>query len=162
MDRRFLRQMGHHVVECESGEAALNAFPSKDFGMILSDIRMPGISGIELLQTLAGQPVKPETDIVLFTGHGDMETAITALRSGAYDYLLKPINMEELAVLTDRIAEHQTLLRENKRLTSNFDSEVHTATAETRKELSELKSMMAKSVGLGNIGVFFRLHAQNC
>jgi DNA-binding NtrC family response regulator len=151
---RFLRQMGHQVVECESGEAALNAFPSKDFGMILSDIRMPGISGIELLQTLAGQPVKPETDIVLFTGHGDMETAITALRSGAYDYLLKPINMEELAVLTDRIAEHQTLLRENKRLTSNFDSEVHTATAETRKELSELKSMMAKSVGLGNIGVF--------
>ncbi len=151
---RFLRQMGHQVVECETGEDALTVFPNKDFGMVLSDIRMPGISGIELLQTLFNRPVKPETDIVLFTGHGDMETAITALRSGAYDYLLKPINMEELAVLTERIAEHQTLLRENKRLTSNFESEVNTATAETRKELSELKTIMARSVGLGNIGIF--------
>jgi len=151
---RFLRQMGHQVVECETGEDALDTFPSKDFGMILSDIRMPGISGIELLQTISAKPGKPETDIVLFTGHGDMETAITALRAGAYDYLLKPINMEELAVLTERIAEHQTLLRENKRLTINFESEVNTATAETRKELSELKTRMTTSIGLGNIGVF--------
>lgn len=151
---RFLQQLGHHVVECESGESALDAFPTKDFGMILSDIRMPGISGIELLQTIYRNPGKPETDIVLFTGHGDMETAITALRSGAYDYLLKPINLEELAVLTERIAEHQALLRENKRLTNNFEREVKTATAETRKELSDLKSMMAKSVGLANIGIF--------
>lgn len=151
---RFLQQLGHQVVECENGEIALETFPTKDFGMILSDIRMPGISGIELLQTIYNNSSKPDTDIVLFTGHGDMETAITALRSGAYDYLLKPINLEELAVLTERIAEHQALLRENKRLTSNFESEVNTATAETRKELSELKTMMAKSIGLGNIGIF--------
>jgi len=151
---RFLRQMGHHVVECENGEDALDTFPSKDFGMVLSDIRMPGISGIELLQAISTKPGKPETDIVLFTGHGDMETAITALRAGAYDYLLKPINMEELAVLTERIAEHQALLRENKRLTTNFESEVKTATAETRKELSELKTRMTTAIGLGNIGVF--------
>lgn len=150
----FLRQLGHQVIEAGNGEEALSLYQSKDFGMVLSDIKMPGLDGIELLQTITSLSESPGADIVLFTGHGDMETAITALRSGAYDYLLKPINMEELAALTGRIAEHQSLVQENKRLTINFDSEVRTATAETQRELSELKNLVAQSVGLGQIGIF--------
>lgn len=150
----FLRQLGHHVFECSNGEEALKTFGTRDFGMVLSDIKMPRMTGIELLQKISTMPAKPATDIVLFTGHGDMDSAITALRAGAYDYLLKPINIEELAVLTERIAEHQNLLQENKRLTNNFDNEVKTATAETQRELSSLKTIVAKSIGLGNVGVF--------
>ncbi|HWR31589.1 MAG TPA: sigma-54 dependent transcriptional regulator, partial [Negativicutes bacterium] len=84
----------------------------------------------------------------------DMETAIQALRAGAYDYLLKPINVEELAMITDRIAEHQSLLRENKVLTERFSDEVQAATEETRRELSRLKRVLVQAIGLDNIGVF--------
>ncbi|WP_371374248.1 sigma-54-dependent transcriptional regulator [Sporomusa aerivorans] len=150
----FLRQLGHHVLECANGEEALTAFKTMDFGMILSDIKMPKMSGLELLKTISAMPSRPNADIVLFTGHGDMESAIHALRAGAYDYLLKPINMDELAVLTERIAEHQNLLRENRRLSNHFDSEVKAATEETQRELSQLKTIMAKQFGIGNIGVF--------
>jgi len=150
----FLRRLGHQIFECWNGEEAFAMFLTLDFGMVLSDIKMPRMSGIELLQAITALPSSPKADVVLFTGHGDVELAITALRAGAYDYLLKPINMEELAVLTEKIAEHQSLLRENQRLTMHFDTEVKAATAEVHRELSQLKSIVAKSIGLGNVGVF--------
>jgi DNA-binding NtrC family response regulator len=150
----FLREMGHQVTECGSGEEALQEFSRRDFPMVLSDIRMPGMSGLDLLQRLVTQQPEGSVDIVLFTGFGDMETAIEALRMGAYDYLLKPININELAVITERIAEHQTLRRENRILTQQFHKKVEEATEETRKELSRLKQATARAMGLGDIGIF--------
>jgi len=76
------------------------------------------------------------------------------LRLGAYDYLLKPINVSELAAITDRIAEHQSLLRENKVLTEQFSIEVRVATEDTRQELSRLKQRLRQTNGLDNIGIF--------
>jgi two-component system, NtrC family, response regulator AtoC len=90
----------------------------------------------------------------LFTGHGDMATAIEALRSGAYDYLLKPINVAELAVITDRIAEHQSLLRENRVLNTRFTDEVQAATEEARQEVSRLRQLVSHYIGIDNVGVF--------
>jgi len=150
----FLSQLGHHVVECDNGHDGLGIFKGSQFHMVLSDIKMPRMSGIDLLQKLSALPNRADFDVVLFTGHGDMNTAIEALRAGAYDYLLKPISVEELAVITDRIAERQVLLRENKILTEKFEDEVRAATEETRQELSRLKKVLRQSVGLGNIGVF--------
>lgn len=150
----FLSQLGHYVVECDNGHDGLGIFKGSQFHMVLSDIKMPRMSGIDLLQKLSALPNRADFDVVLFTGHGDMNTAIEALRAGAYDYLLKPISVEELAVLTDRIAERQVLLRENRILTEKFEDEVRAATEETRQELSRLKKVLCQSVGLGNIGVF--------
>lgn len=150
----FLREMGHEVTECGTGEEALKLFAVQDFSMVLSDIQMPGMSGLELLQKLLKQAPAGNVDIVLFTGFGDMETAIEALRAGAYDYLLKPVNIDELVAVTERIAEHQTLRRENKVLTEQFQEQVEEATAQTRQELYRLKQRVAASVGLGEIGVF--------
>lgn len=150
---KFLWELGHHVTECCDGEEALAAYTAGDFPMVLSDIKMPGLSGIELLNRIRALPGK-KTDVVLFTGHGDMTTAIQALRAGAYDYLLKPIKVEELAAITDRIAEHQALLRENKALTERFGDEVQAATEETRQELSRLKQALSQVTGLENIGFF--------
>jgi DNA-binding NtrC family response regulator len=121
--------------------------------MVLSDIKMPKLSGIELLRRIVSLPGH-KTDVVLFTGHGDMGTAIEALRAGAYDYLLKPINVAELAAITNRIAEHQSLLRENKVLTERFSDEVQAATEDTRQELNRLKQRLRQEHGLDNIGVF--------
>jgi len=150
---QFLLQMGHQVIECRDGQEALDQYMVGDFPMVLSDIKMPKLSGIELLRRIEIVPGN-RADVVLFTGHGDMETAIEALRSGAYDYLLKPINVSELAAITDRIAEHQSLIRENKVLTEQFTSEVHAATEDTRQELSRLKEKFKQTNGLDNIGIF--------
>jgi DNA-binding NtrC family response regulator len=151
---KILRELGHHVAESDNGVDALVLFKAGEFHMVLSDIRMPGMSGIELLRKLSYLPAGREADVVLFTGYGDMESAIEALRAGAYDYMLKPINVEELAVVTGRVAEHQALRRENRILTENFDGEVKAAIEETERELSSLKKAYAMIVGPGEIGIF--------
>ena len=156
---KFLWEMGHHVTECCDGEEAFAAYTAGNFPMVLSDIKMPKLSGIELLSRITALPGK-NADVVLYTGHGDMNTAIQALRAGAYDYLLKPINVEELATITERIAEHQALLQENKVLTERFSDEVQAATEETRQEVSRLKRALSQAAGLDNIG-FFSKQMQN-
>jgi DNA-binding NtrC family response regulator len=150
----FLRELGHQVTAASDGYEALAAYAAGDFPMVLSDIKMPGMSGIELLRLLKARNEERTCDVVLFTGHGDMATAIEALRAGAYDYLLKPISVAELAAITDRIAEHQALLRENLTLTRHFSDQVQAATEETRRELTRLKKMASRAAGLDNIAFF--------
>ena len=75
------------------------------------------------------------------------------MRAGVYDYLEKPVNVEELAAVIERIAEHQALLRENKNLTEHFRDEVRAATEETQRELAQVKQLVAESI-IGPIGVF--------
>lgn len=150
---KFLRELGHRVVECDNGHDAIKLL-NDSFHMVMSDIKMPRMSGIELLRKLKSSPYGRDVDVVLFTGHGDMESAIDSLRAGAYDYLLKPVNVRELALITDRSAEQQALRRENRILTEKFEVKVREATAETEKELSRIKKAYAQSVGLGKIGVF--------
>lgn len=152
--RKFLRRQGYEVTECSNGEEALAAYAEENFPMILTDIKMPGITGIDLLKRIKELPSGSYTDIVLFTGHGSMESAIEALRMGAFDYLLKPINIQELSIIAEKVAEHQGLLRENRRLTDHFDQEVQAATQETTKEISRLRQLVAQSEGIGKIGVF--------
>lgn len=151
---RFLVKLGHNVVEAENGQIALNKLVSADFPMVLSDIKMPEMDGIELLQSIARSSGEHRPSVVLFTGYGDMESAIAALRAGAYDYLTKPINVEELAIITERIAEYQYLVRENKVLNERFEDKLKAATEETQRELVRLREVVARSAGLKNIGFF--------
>ena len=120
----FLRDIGHAVAECPNGEAALAAFNTQKFQIVLTDIRMPGMSGIDLLRSIHGLPNGQDVSIILITGYADLKTAVEAMRCGAYDYLQKPIKLEELTIAIERTAEHQALRRENKFLTSKFESAV--------------------------------------
>lgn len=136
----FLRELGHQVTECANGAEAYQVFSMGQFAMILSDIKMPRMSGLELLQRVSAHPLGREVAVVLFTGHGELQSAIAALRAGAYDYLLKPINVEELAVITERIAEYQALRQENRSL--NEETQV------AKQEIKKLRQTLAQSVGL--------------
>ncbi|MBP2634852.1 MAG: sigma-54 factor interaction protein [Firmicutes bacterium] len=149
----FLREQEHMVTECDNATEALAMWKQADYPFVLSDIQMPGMSGIELAKAITEQPDSWRTDVVLFTGFGDMKTAVAALRAGAYDYLLKPVDAQELAAIALRVSEHQALLRENKELTEHFDDKLQSATQNTELELNRMRKMMAETV-IGNVGIF--------
>jgi DNA-binding NtrC family response regulator len=103
----------------DGGKAAALAL-QQSFDLCLSDIRMPETSGIELLRRLAA--TSPETMVMLMTAHGELDTAVEALRLGAVDYLLKPFRHEELIVKVQRLAEHRRLVLENRNLRRAVDA----------------------------------------
>jgi len=146
------RLLGHRIIQCDDGLQALECYRSQTFPMVLTDIRMPRLDGIELLRRIKDLPEGGRTDVVLITAHGDMSTAIAALRAGAYDYLQKPIEIEELVAVIDRVAEHQTLLRENRVLTEHFEEKVAEVVRQTTDYLKQ--TCLCEVAGLGQIGVF--------
>lgn len=145
---RFLRLHGHTVTECTSGEEALQVYEEGTFEMVLSDIRMGGMTGIDLVAAIRARQQEPQADLVLYTGHVDVSLAIAALRAGAFDYLTKPINVQELHAVLQRVAEHQALLQENRMLTQHFDEKVREATADVRRQLEQLKELVADRAGI--------------
>ena len=111
----FLSKQGYTVKTAESGEKALAIYEHECFEIALLDQKMPGMDGLELLSRL--KALDPELQVILITAHGTVETAVTAMRSGAYHYITKPItNLDELLELISRAAEKHFLLRENKLL----------------------------------------------
>src|ERR1041384_5325138 len=110
----FLRGRGHHVVCVGDGRAALHAARSEAFDVALVDIVMPEMDGLETLKHLRTEADPPE--VIIITGNGTVETAITAMKLGAYDYMAKPYRMAEIDVLVRRAWEKHQLARENKYL----------------------------------------------
>lgn len=152
--QQFMERLGHQVTVARDGKEALELFFINKYHMVLSDIRMPRLSGIKLLQSIQNLGQGSMTLVVLFTAHSDVSTAIDALRAGAYDYLIKPINIRELVALLNRAEEYNAIKLENEFLTNKFESAVQAATEQTREELSQLKKAYLQSVGLDQMGVF--------
>jgi len=150
----FLNKLGHEVLEARDGNHAMELFAGEPIDLVLSDIRMPGCTGTELLHQIRSHPSKSDTLVVLFTAYSDVSTAVEALRAGAYHYLIKPINVRELDSLIEQAGELLSFRRENKVLTSRFEEAVQAATEETREELHRFKRAFYESVGLENIGIF--------
>ena len=116
--RRSLKEIlefeNHTVDEAEDGEAGYNMALKNNYDVILSDIKMPKLDGLELLQKLNESAVL--SSIIMMSGHGSIETAVSALKSGAYDYLAKPIDLNRLLVSVRNALEKNSLLSETKSL----------------------------------------------
>lgn len=117
MMRLELPRMGHDATICENGHDAIKALEDNTFDAAIIDLRMPGLSGWEVVEQL--RKISPETEFVISTGHGSMDDAIQALRLGAYDFLPKPCRLFEIASVLQRIAEkremqHKTIALENR------------------------------------------------
>jgi two-component system, NtrC family, response regulator PilR len=110
----LLQRAGHDVIACAAAADALVALEADDYDLIISDIKMPGIGGLELLQRV--REVTPETPVVLITAHGSTESAVEAMRLGAYDYLTKPCSVDEICLVVDKALEKRSLSAENRRL----------------------------------------------
>ncbi len=102
-----LPRLGHEVTICDDGQAAVRALEKGRFDAALLDIMMPGMTGIEVLEKI--KQFSPETQVILLTGHATVDTAVQALRLGAFDYLTKPCKWAELEVLLHRVAERRDL-----------------------------------------------------
>ncbi len=148
------RRHGHEVSQVENGEQALVEMRREPYPLVLTDIIMPGMSGLELLTEIKNLPYGRDSDVILLTGYADVSTAVQALRAGAYDYLRKPVKLDELVASVNRAAEHQALLRDNRELTSYFEQRLADATRETESKLKNIRRAYAEIVGTGRIGVF--------
>lgn len=98
----FLEQLGHNAVHAGSGEEALRLIRERHPGLVITDLRMPGMTGLELLEALEDFDDPPP--LALMTAHGEADTAINAMRHGAIDYLRKPIDVRELHRLVERVS----------------------------------------------------------
>ena len=105
---------GYQVQCAENAESALKAMSRSPFDLILSDIRMPGLSGLDLLKRLREED--SETDVILMTAYASTESAIEALKLGAFDYITKPFQVEELVNIVRHAFEKKSLREENRQL----------------------------------------------
>ncbi len=115
-----LQEAGYETQSAADGSEALELAQQRAFDLCLSDIRMPTMSGIELLRKLG--ETSPETMVLLMTAYADLDSAVEALRLGAVDYLLKPFSHDELIAKTRRLAEHRGLILENRHLRRAVDA----------------------------------------
>ncbi|HEY6253282.1 MAG TPA: sigma-54 dependent transcriptional regulator [Candidatus Angelobacter sp.] len=104
--------LGLHCMEADSAEAALAYLETDSPDIILADLMMPNMSGLEFLPRV--KQILPRTEIAIMTGHGSIETAVQAMRLGAYDYITKPFRIEELKLLLNRMQEKVQLVAENQ------------------------------------------------
>jgi DNA-binding NtrC family response regulator len=112
--QKELQRMGHDVRAAADGEAALKLLEESNVDVLLSDISMPNMDGMELLRRVHQRPNPPE--VIMLTGHATVETAIEAMKLGAYDYLSKPYRIAELDALVKQAAEKRRLRVDNARL----------------------------------------------
>ena len=115
MIKKGLSQMGgYHVEVAKNGLEAIEKIEKDVFDLVLTDLKMPEMDGLELLKTLKG--IRPEVVVILITAYGSIETAVEAMRLGANDYITKPIDLNELLIHISKTQKESLLLRENRLL----------------------------------------------
>ncbi len=109
-----LEGTGAEIVTAADGEQALLALGNEPFDLVISDLRMPKMDGMELLHHVREE--HPDTEFIILTGHGTVEGAVQAMKQGVFDYLIKPVNIDELQMLVERVFSQRSLRQENERL----------------------------------------------
>jgi DNA-binding NtrC family response regulator len=109
-----LEEAGHEVLTASSGDAALKVIEEEAPALVITDLKMPGLSGLEVLKKVRGS--HPQTTVLIITAFGTVETAVEAMKAGAYDYITKPIDYDQLVLVVNRAMEHHHLLEEVRSL----------------------------------------------
>jgi two-component system NtrC family response regulator len=114
-----LEELGYEVATAADGPSALALLPEIRPALVITDLKMPGMNGLELLKQVRAR--HPETVVIMLTAFGTIETAVEAMRAGAYDYLTKPIDHEQLHLVVNRAMERQHLVEEVRNLRATLD-----------------------------------------
>jgi two-component system response regulator HydG len=147
MLRAVLTKAGYEVVEADDGVSSVSATEKEPFDLILMDIRMKEMDGIEAMREI--RKTSPSIPVIMMTAYSSVKTAVDALKSGAFDYLTKPLDIEELKILIEKALEHYRLHAENvflkERLADRFDFSKIIGRSRPMKELFETLSLIAPS-----------------
>ncbi len=108
--REYLSEIGYRVEVVDNGMQALERIKAQPYAIVFTDIKMPDIDGLDLLSAI--KEYRPETEVIIVTGHGSMESAIKAMKFGSYDYLQKPFKLNVLKIIIDRILDAKKLKQE--------------------------------------------------
>ena len=118
--QRTLARAGHRVVLASDGRAALEQLQVGGVDLVLTDLKMPGLTGLELLR--AAKEIAPDVDVILLTAFGTVEEAVSAMKDGAYDFLTKPFRGEQLLKLVAKALERRQLIQQNRALQKQLDA----------------------------------------
>jgi len=163
---RFLETRGHEVTICPTGKAAHKALADSEWDVLLLDLRLPDADGLEILAKMRQD--HPEVQTIIVTGFADVQSAIHSLRLGAFDYLTKPPNFDELLARVEKAGNKTVLERENRRLrfqvSRGLSSEILTRSPALKKVLRTLEKVAAAKTPLlieGESGTGKELLAQH-
>ena len=130
--KNILMEEGHEIAACSDGLEAINRCKDRKYDLIITDLMMPGANGLEVLKET--RKIAPSTLVILVTGFASLETAIEAIREGAYDYITKPFKLEEIKILVKNAWEKIRLIHENQGLIDELQ--------EAYKQLNMLKKII--------------------
>jgi two-component system response regulator HydG len=147
MLKAVLTKEGYDIFEADDGLSGVKAVENESFDLILMDIRMTDMDGLEALGQI--KKMSPSIPVIMMTAYASIKTAVEALKSGAYDYLTKPLDIDELKILVKKALEHYRLQEENvflkERLADRFDFSKIIGRSRRMKELFENLSLIAPS-----------------
>lgn len=153
--KKFLiSPLNHEVTTFDNCEEALERFKLEPFPLVISDIKMPGLNGLELLREIKSFPEGYKTDVVLMTGFGDIDTCIEALRLGASDYLLKPVSVKQLDVIITRLNKTRELQNKYTDLKEHFHEKLDESINSYQTRLSKLELTYSELLEDKEIGFF--------
>jgi DNA-binding NtrC family response regulator len=121
--RLLLKKKGHEILLASNGKEALQLFRHKVVDLVITDVVMPRMDGIELLEAVKG--LRPETEVIVISAQGTIEKAVQAMKLGAFDFIEKPINPRVISLLVERALEKQTLILQNRDLRSRLEDKFH-------------------------------------
>ncbi|MBD3290990.1 response regulator, partial [candidate division KSB1 bacterium] len=129
--REILARMGHELTTADNGAKALEILEEKGFDLIVSDLQMPWVDGISVLK--ASKKKDPDTEVLILTGYGSIKSAVRAMKAGAFEYLSKPVDVDELRIKVNQALEHRDMKIEIER---------------QKQELTEFNEMIARDLKL--------------
>src|SRR5438552_12574803 len=118
--REVAQSLGFNTVVADSAEHAYRLLDAQNIDVVLLDLKLPGAGGLEALHQIGER--RPDAVIVVVTGYGTVQSAVQAMKNGAYDYVTKPFSMEELRLLLERVSSHLKLKTENRMLREKIKS----------------------------------------
>jgi DNA-binding NtrC family response regulator len=141
----FLRKKGYDTLDTASGDDALKIVQREALDLVLTDLRMPGLTGIELLQKV--REANPEVQVIVMTAYGTVETAVEAMAAGAYTFVPKPVDLSALALHVERALERKLLAEENRELRARMGESDGTATGliAASEEMREVLGLVARA-----------------
>jgi DNA-binding NtrC family response regulator len=135
--RQFLSHPNREIITVERAKASLEILGSRPVDVIISDIRLPDMNGVQLMEEARRH--YPETDVILMTGYGSIQDAVSAMQKGAESYLTKPLNPDELEIVLSRILQKRALIRQNRELLHRLNGQqITTDILGTSREIREV------------------------